>query len=247
MAYRDTEFLVLSTLCSMLVDITGIASGSVFAKMPDYEFVNKINTTQPASTNRNTFPAIGMRYWDKTRVSSNRYGESYLIDNGDGTAISYEPMAEISMPLSIYLFTDSRYDQMSIGNKIIYELSQSKFYPLTGDINTFDEYAQVEFIGYTDVQENKPYVKCFDIKVSARTLLEVSGYVTDSFYVGLQSSANSIDVNVNQIDDFSYFLPEPPATIDPDVIYFQDWNIINIDMTTSDGGDMERTLDTEAT
>lgn len=248
MANRDIEMLVLTTIHSVLVDITGIASGMVLAKMPDYEFINKINGSEigTPAINPAQFPSIGMRYYDKVRYSTNTYGESHLIPVGDGTtAIDYQPLGEMSFPISIYLFTNTRLEQMQIGAKLMNEFSQGRFYALVDD-ELEDEYVGVEFVGFNDLMVHRPYVKCFDIKCSARTFNEVSGYVVDYFDVGVQASNNTLTVNEFEVEDFSYFMPLPPDVIDPDTIYFQDWNIVTIDLTDQFGSEYERVEDQES-
>lgn len=247
MPNRDIEMLVLTTIHNALVEIAGIASGMILAKMPDYEFINKVNGSIEGTPGVNPaqFPSIGMRYYDKVRYSTNTYGENHLVPVGDGTtAIDYQPLGEFCFPISIYLFTNSRLEQMQIGAKIMNEFSQGKFYPLVDD-ELDDEYVQVEFIGFNDLMTHRPYVKCFDIKCNARTFNEVSGYVVDYIDVGLQASHNSLVVNEFEVEDFSYFMPLPPDEIDEDAIYFQDWNIVPVDLTDMFGGIYERTEDAE--
>lgn len=235
---RDLEFLVLQTIHNKLVEITGIPSGLVLAKMPDFEFVNKINGSKSAATNDNRFPSIGMKYFDKVRYKANTYGDSYNTDSGDGTGASYTPLGEMSFPISIYLFTETRADQMTIGNIIRREFSKQSFYQLEDDVLT-NEYVQVQFIGFNDVQEHRPFVKCFDIICNARDLEETSGYLTNTIQVNLQAQVNSVTVNVDNQNTLVYFPDPPPAELDPDVeTYFQDWSVVQVDLLY--GGTEER-------
>lgn len=246
MSERNLENLVFHTLVDALAEVTGISSGSIFAKMPDFEFVSKFDGNNQPSTNPDKFPCIGMRYWDKVKVSSNSYGDSKLIDNGDGTGIDYQPLNEIEFPISIYLFTDSRKDQNTIGNKIYREFAQNPFYDLFGDEfpTGEEEQVSVQLIGFSDTFEHRPYVKVYDILCNARDFLEVSGYLVDyGITVNLQSQVNSITVNTNAEDTFNYYAELPPDEIDEDTIYFQDWNIVQVDLTDDFGGEHERTID----
>lgn len=239
---RNIEDLILETLVIKLNEITAIPTGRILAKMPDYEFINKIDGSAQPSTNETKFPSIGMMYYDKVRYSTNTYGTTHLVDNDDGTGIEYQPMGEMKFPISIYLFTNSRAEQMNLGNKIMMELSTLPFYSLEGD-ELDDEYVQIEFNGFMDLPNHRPYIKVFDVNCHARVFSEVSGYLINGIVVNMSADSNrdvdSVVVDLNQ-EVLSYGLETPPSEIDPDVdTYFQDWNIIQVDLT--DSGIFERT------
>lgn len=241
---RNVEDLILETLVIKLYQTTGIPTGRILAKMPDYEFVNKLDGTNQTTTNEPKFPSIGMRYYDKVRYGSNTYGSAHLIDNNDGTGIEYQPMGEMSFPLSIYLFTNSRAEQMNLGNKILMEFAQNPFYSLEGD-ELDNEYVQVNFSGFTDLPSHRPYIKVFDILCSSRVFTEVSGYLVDNYIVSMSADSgrdvDSIETDLNG-ELFSYGPTIPPDELDPDVdTYFQDWNIVYIDL--DDDGDYERIVE----
>lgn len=238
---RNIEDLVLDTLLFKLVEITGIPSGRIFVKMPDYEFINSLDGNISPATNPVRFPAIGMRYFDKVRYEANTYGDEIIVDNDNGTGILYEPQGEIHLPISIYLFTETRKEQNTIGAAIFNEFSTQSFYELYGDSVT-GEYVQLEFSGFSDLPNHRPYIKCFDVVCRARTLNEVSGYLVDYVDVTLSATAGSIEADVNNEEQYSYFRPLPPNPFDYDIdTYFQDWNIVRIDMTDDFGGILERT------
>lgn len=224
---RDIEYLTLHTFQRAISDCTGIATGYISMKMPDDEFVSFINgvNNDGESDVQHKFPRIGVRYFGKVKYSSNTVGDIYLRDMGDGTAISYEPEGEMSFPVSIYLFTNSRREQSIIGNKLFKELSKQDFYAFIED-EIPDEYFGVKFLGFNDLPNLEPYIKCYDVMLGARTLEEVSGYMTNSFFVNTVTQFNSTILTLssgNVLDQFSYFEPNPPDEINEDVIYFQDW------------------------
>ncbi len=242
---RDIEEMVLRTIKHKLVEITNIPASLINPRMPDFEFINKVNGTLQPQTNKDQFPSIGMKYYDKVRYSANTHGDSILVNNNNGTAIDYQPQGEMMLPISIYLFTDTSKEQRTICNKIIQEFGNSPFYDLYDD-EIDGEYVGVEFIGFNDLVAHRPFIRCIDINCRTRTLNEVSGYVVDGFGLTLQSSVNSLAVNVNEEDAFSYFEPQPPDEIDENTIYFQDWNIVRIDLTDDFGGIYERVEDSQS-
>jgi len=238
---RDIEYLTLSTFQKVLSDVTGIASGYISMKMPDDEFLTFINgvNNKPEANAQYKFPRIGVRYFGRVKYNSNTTGDEILRDMGDGTAILYEPMGEINFPVTIYLFTNSRREQTIIGNKLFRELSAQNFYEFIGD-EIEGEYFGVKFLGFNDHPNLQPYIKCYDLMLGARTLDEVSGYVTNSFFVQTTTQFGTTVLTPsssgNVTDNFSYFEPNPPDEIDDDTIYFQDWNTTMIVPLNDDEG-----------
>lgn len=241
---RDVEYLTLNTFQKVISDCTGIATGYISMKMPDDEFVSFVNgvNADEDSDEQYKFPRIGVRYFGKVKYNSNTNDVGYLRDMGDGTAISYEAEGEINLPVSIYLFTNSRREQSVIGNKLFKELVKQDFYYFIGD-EIPDEYFGVKFLGFHDLPNLEPYIKCYDVMLGARTLEEVSGYVVNSFFVGLVTQFNSTILTSssgNVLDEFSYFEPNPPDEINEETIYFQDWNTTMIvPLNDDEGSDLD--------
>jgi hypothetical protein len=202
---RNLEDLMLSTICIKLSEITGIPSGRVLAKMPDYEYVNKYDGTNQPQTNPQKFPSIGMQYFGQVKYCINKYGESPLVLQNAFISKIYQPMGEIKVPLAIYLFTNSRREQMEIGQKIMYELASNLHYNIIGD-EIPNQYFSVEYTGYKDLPKHRPYEKVFHVELCGQIFKEVSGYLVESFTINLSATQGSqyVTVEPEKISDTIY-------------------------------------------
>jgi hypothetical protein len=192
---RDLEDLILGTMCIKLSEITGIPTGRVLAKMPDFEYVNKYDGTNQPQINEQKFPSIGMQYFGNVRYKVNKYGEEPIVVKDAFFNKIYQPMGEIHIPLAIYLFTNSRKEQREIGNNIMYELSSQLHYNTIGD-EIPNQYFSIEYSGYKDLPEHRPYKKVFHVELCGQVFKEVSGYIIEAVITNINTVLGNQYINV---------------------------------------------------
>jgi hypothetical protein len=183
---RNLEDLILSTICIKLSEITEIPTGRVLAKMPDFEYVNKYDGTNQPQVNQQKFPSIGMQYFGKVRYEVNRYGEEPLVVQNASISKIYKPMGELHIPLEIHLFTNSRKEQTEIGNLIAYELSSKKYYYTIND-EIDNQYFNIEYCGFTDLQKIKPFERIIHVKMCGQVYSEITGYAIETIIANMDA------------------------------------------------------------
>jgi hypothetical protein len=104
-------------------------------------------------------------------------------------------MGEIHIPLAIYLFTNSRKEQRQIGNNIMYELSSQLHYNTIGD-EIPNQYFSIEYSGYKDLPEHRPYKKVFHIELCGQVFKEVSGYIIEAVITNINTVLGNQYINV---------------------------------------------------
>lgn len=197
---RDLEDLILGTMCIKLSEITGIPTGRVLAKMPDFEYVNKYDGTNQPQTNEQKFPSIGMQYYGNVKYKVNKYGEEPMVVKDAFFTKIYQPMGEIHIPLAIHLFTNSRKEQRLVGNNIMYELSAQLHYDIIDD-EIPNQYFSIEYNGHKDVREHRPFEKVFYVELCGQVFREVSGYIVEAVITNINTSLgrNYIQIPADQI------------------------------------------------
>lgn len=195
---RDLEDLILGTMCIKLSEITGIPTGKVLAKMPDFEFVNKYDGSMQPAANDAKFPSIGMTYFNDVKYKVNLYGDKPIAVKNLNEIKIYEPLGEIHIPLSIYLFTNSRKEQRELGNKIMFELAKNAHYYTIGDPLP-NQYFAVEYNGHKDVSEHRPYAKIFNVTLCGQVFNETTGYVVDAIMTNIQTYSGGMQHPVENV------------------------------------------------
>lgn len=186
---RDLEHLILYTLCMNISEVSGIPTGRIMAKMPDIQFVNKYDGTNNPEQNAQKFPCVGMKYAGEVKYKINKYGEKHKVLVTPTQVKIYEPLGELWLPLTIYLYTNSRKEQREIGNSIGFYLATNNMIALRGD-EMPGEYISIIYESYRDFCELRPYVRAYDIKVNGRMLQEISGYLIDEINTSLTTITN---------------------------------------------------------
>jgi len=168
-------------------EVTGIPSGRIMAKMPDIQFVNKYDGTQTPSINETTFPCVGMKYRGDVKYKINKYGSKHKVIITPTVTRIYQPLGEIWIPLTIYLFTNSRKEQRELGNKIGFYLATNTLIGLLGD-ELPGEYISIEYECFRDLNELRPYVRAYDLKINGRILEQVSGHIIEEINTNIVTS-----------------------------------------------------------
>lgn len=175
---RDIESIVLTTLALKISEISGIPSGRIFVKMPDYEYVNHDDGTIMPNFKGEKYPAIGMAYFGKGKYKINKYGDYPLVVKTPTLTQIYTPMGELCLGISLYLYTNSRKEQRMLGNEISMFLSEALYLFTSGDIIP-DQYFSIDYIGFEDLPQHRPYVRVMNVDILAQVYSEATGYVVD--------------------------------------------------------------------
>jgi hypothetical protein len=195
---RDLEDLMLGTMCIKISQITGIPTGRVLAKMPDFSLVNKYDGSNQPSVNDQKFPSVGMRYFNDVKYKINVYGDKPIAVKSLNEIKIYEPLGEIHVPLSIYLFTNTRKEQRLIGNQIMFELARNSHY-YTIDDPLPNQYFSVEYNGHHDTDQHRPYVKVFNVVLCGQVFSESTGFVVDAIETNIQTSNGSLNHPIENV------------------------------------------------
>jgi hypothetical protein len=217
---RDLEHLILYTLCMNISEVSGIPTGRIMAKMPDIQFVNKYDGSNNPEQNAQKFPCVGMKYSGEVKYKINKYGEKHKILVSPTQVRIYEPLGELWLPLTIYLYTNSRKEQRELGNSIGFYLATNAMVTLMGD-EVPGEYMSIIYESYRDFCELRPYVRAYDLKINARMLKQIDGYLIDEITTNLttvqggntsepKSLTNTItgDLYVNEDPTIKYGISE---------------------------------------
>lgn len=175
---RDLEHLILNTISIQISSVTGIPTGRIYAKIPDFEYVNKYDGTNTPQYNQEKFPAIGMKYSGKVIHKPNMYGEQPIVIKTPEVYKIYNPIGELHIPLSIYLYTNSRKEQRTIGNELAFHLDESDAFDIIND-EIPDQYFSVEYHGFEDASEHRPYLRVLYTTLLGQVYREVTGYVVE--------------------------------------------------------------------
>lgn len=184
---RDLEHLILYTVCMRIAEVTGIPTGRIMAKIPDIQFVNKVDGTNNPQINETKFPCVGMKYSGDIKYNINKYGNKHKVVISPSITRIYEPLGEILMPLTIYLFTNSRKEQRELGNKIGIYFATNTLIGLLGD-EVPGEYISINYECHRDLNELRPFVRAYDLKINGRILEEVSGYIIEEINTNIVTS-----------------------------------------------------------
>jgi hypothetical protein len=186
---RDLEHLILYTLCMNISEVSGIPTGRIMAKMPDIQFVNKYDGSNNPEQNAQKFPCVGMKYCGDVKYDVNLYGSGHRVLISPNQVRIYKPLGEIWAPLTIYLFTNSRKEQREIGTKIAFYLASNTLVGLRGD-DIPGEYMSIVYESFRDLNELRPYARAFDIKVNARMLQQIPGYLVNQINTNMVTTIN---------------------------------------------------------
>lgn len=233
---RDLEHLILHTICMRISQVSGIPSGKIMAKIPDIQFVNIDDGVNNQQNNAQKFPCVGMKYSGEVKYKINKYGEKHRVIVTPNVTRIYKPLGEIWIPLTIYLFTNSRKEQRELGNKIGYFLATDTLHSILGD-ELPGEYFSIIYECYRDLNELRPYVRAYDLKVNGRILEEVSGYIVEEVNTNLITTINGNAATASKPESLT-------NTITGDTYVNQDVTITfgisedDINLVTEDGIDI---------
>lgn len=229
---RDLEHIVLYTICMKISEVTGISTGKIMAKMPDIQFVNipDGSTAAPADTK---FPCVGMKYSGDIKYKINKYGDKHKVFVTPESIKIYEPLGEIWIPLTIYLFTNSRKEQRELGNKIGFYLATTPMQTTIGD-ELPNEYFSIIYECYRDLNELRPFARAYDLKINGRILQEVSGYIVEEISTNI---VTKIKGNISQPETLTNTITGD-SYIDEDVTITYGISEDGVILVTEDGVDI---------
>lgn len=183
---RDIEHIILYTICMKISEVTGIPTGRVLAKIPDIQFINKVDGNKDPQNHATKFPCVGMKYSGDVKYKINKYGDKHKILITPTVTRIYEPLGEIWIPLTIYLFTNSRKEQRELGSAIGFYLASTPMQYTMAD-QLPGEYFSIIYECYRDLNELRPYVRAYDLKINSRMLQEVSGYIVEEINTNIST------------------------------------------------------------
>lgn len=188
---RDIEHIILNTLAIKISEISGIPTGRIFAKAPDFEYVNHPDGSSMPQNNPEKYPSIGMMYFGQGKYKVNKYGSEPIVVKTPTVSLIFQPMGELHLPLSIYLYTNSRKEQRMIGNEISMFLSDALYLQTSGDIIS-EQFFSIEYLGFQDLSEHRPYCRVMNMNVMAQVYTESTGYVVEEINTAITSIQGSI-------------------------------------------------------
>jgi len=187
---RDIESIVLTTLALKISEISGIPTGRIFAKMPDYEYVNHDDGSIMPNFKGEKYPAIGMSYFGQGKYKINKYGDYPIVVKTPTSSQIYTPMGEICLGISLFLYTNSRREQRLIGNEVSMFLSEALYLNTSGDIIP-GQYFSIDYIGFEDLPQHRPYVRVMNIDILAQIFSEATGHVVQEINTSISTDFGS--------------------------------------------------------
>lgn len=188
---RDIEHIVLNTLAIKISEVSGIPTGRILAKAPDFEYVNHPDGTAMPETNPEKYPSIGMMYFGQGKYKVNKYGSGPIAVKTPTVSLIYEPMGEIHLPLAIYLYTNSRKEQRLIGNEISMFLADALYLETLGD-PVSGQFFSIDYLGFEDLFEHRPYVRVMNMNILAQVYTESTGYVVEEINTSMVTIQGSV-------------------------------------------------------